>query len=147
MPVFHPTIDLTNVSDLQSLRPFAPAANRLLGLLVSENVDFGSVVTVLRDDPSLSSQVLRVVNSAMFGPRQEVSNVLLALSLLGVDRVRDIVVTLALRDYVGYGSHTFLHRCRRHSLATAHWAELLAQHLYAEGPLTYSEFSVRVRKL
>src|SRR5438874_10600015 len=65
------------------------------------SVDFGEVSRVLMADAAFSSQVLRVANSALFGARYEVASILQALCVLGVDRLRDLVVTVALKDYVG----------------------------------------------
>jgi len=102
------------------------------------NVDFGEVSRVLMADAAFSSQVLRVANSALFGARYEVASILQALCVVGVDRLRDLVVTVALKDYAGRGDNVFLDRCWRHNLSTALWCEALADHCNIERPLGYT---------
>jgi HD-like signal output (HDOD) protein len=86
----------------------------------------------------LSSQVLRLANSALFGNRWEVTSILHALAALVIDRVRDIAVTVALRNYVGRADHALLQRFWRHNLATALWCEMLAQYCNVDKPLGYT---------
>ena len=89
-------------------------------------------------DTALSSQVLRLANSAMFGFRQEVSTILKALCLVGTNRVRDIVVTVSLKNYMNHRDNVPLRDCWRHSLASALWAEMLSQYCKLDKPLSYT---------
>jgi len=83
---------------------------------------------VLRVDGAFSSQVLRLANSALLGGRYEVTSIMQALAVIGVDRVRDIVVTVALMNFMGDADSELLRRLWRHNLATGIWCEVLAQY-------------------
>jgi HD-like signal output (HDOD) protein len=89
-------------------------------------------------DTALSSEVLRLANSAIFGFRQEVTTILKALCLVGTNRVRDIVVTVSLRNYMSRGDNVLLRDTWRHSLASALWAEMLSQYYKLDKPLSYT---------
>jgi HD-like signal output (HDOD) protein len=123
---------------LETLRPFPPAACKLIRLINNEKVDFRDVSNVIAADAAFSSQVLRLANSALIGGRYEIASVLQALSVVGVDRLRDLVVTVALKNFMGDTDNACLQRCWRHNLATAFWCEKLAARFDIEIPLGYT---------
>ena len=133
MAALHQIVNFGRASGIQTLRPFPAVACHLMKLVDgATKVDFGEVSRVLMADAAFSSQVLRVANSALFGARYEIKSILQALCVVGVDRLHDLVVTIALKDYVGRGDNLFLDRCWRHNLATALWCEALADHCNIE---------------
>jgi putative nucleotidyltransferase with HDIG domain len=139
MAALHQIVNLGRASGIQTLRPFPAVACHLMKLVDgATKVDFGEVSRVLMADAAFSSQVLRVANSALFGARYETKSILQALCVVGVDRLHDLVVTIALKDYVGRGDNLFLDRCWRHNLATALWCEALADHCNIERPMGYT---------
>ncbi|MBZ5592860.1 MAG: HDOD domain-containing protein [Acidobacteriia bacterium] len=133
-----PGVKLGRLSGIKSLPPFPAVAARLLGLINDDNSGFREVSRLLMTDTALSSQVLRLANSAMFGFRQEVSTILKALCLVGTNRVRDIVVTVSLKNYMNHRDNVPLRDCWRHSLASALWAEMLSQYCKLDKPLSYT---------
>ncbi len=132
-------LNLGRASAIKTLRPFPAVACRLMKLVNgAEKVDFGEVSRVLMADAAFSSQVLRVANSALFGARYEIKSILQALCVVGVDRLRDLVVTVALKDYVSVGDNVLLRHCWRHNLATALWCDALAGHCGIDRPMGYT---------
>jgi putative nucleotidyltransferase with HDIG domain len=73
----------------------------LNALLSSASVDLKKVGTVIRTDPSLSAQVLRLCNSALFGLRRRVISIEQAAVLLGTERLRTLVLTCSLMQFAG----------------------------------------------
>jgi putative nucleotidyltransferase with HDIG domain len=130
--------NFSRLSGINSLPAFPAVACKLLGIISDEDASFQEVSRLIMTDTALSSQVLRFANSSLFGFRKEVSSVLRALCLVGANRVRDIVVTLALKNYMGSDDQPLLHACWRHSLSTALWAEALAQWYTLDRPMTYT---------
>jgi len=131
-------INLGRVSGIKSLPPFPAVACKLLGIISDDNANFREVSRLLMTDSALSGQVLRVANSALFGFRREVSSILQALCLVGANRVRDVVVTVALKNYMGDGDKASFRTCWRHNLATALWGENLAKIYRLEGAISYT---------
>ena len=123
---------------LETLRPFPAAACTLIRLINNERVDFRDVSNVIAADAAFSSQVLRLANSALIGGRYEIDSILQALAVVGVDRLRDLVVTVALKNFMGEADNACLRRCWRHNLATALWCEKLAPWFHIEIPLGYT---------
>lgn len=131
-------LKLGRVAEIKSLPAFPAVAAKLLGLMNNEDSGFRAVSQLLMTDSALSGQVLRLANSAVFGFRQQVTTILKALCLVGTDRVRDIVVTVSLRNYMSHGDNVLLRDCWRHSLATALWAETLGQYWKLDKPMSYT---------
>ena len=60
----------------------------------------GSIAEVARlvgADPALSARLLRLVNSALYGPRRRIDDVLRAVTLLGLHQVHDLVLAMSLQ--------------------------------------------------
>jgi putative nucleotidyltransferase with HDIG domain len=112
---------------LRALPPLSAVATYLLQEVSRENIAFRKVADVLRTDAPLSTDMLRIANSALFGPRFPVTGVLHALAMLGLDRIRSLITTAALKNLVGPARGTpALVRCWRHNLACAFLAEEVA---------------------
>ncbi len=87
-------------------------------LLRSPTVDLKKVGKVIRTDPSLTAQVLRLCNSALFGLRRRVLSIEQAAVLLGTERLRTLVLTCSVMQFawknvpvnalLGFWQHSFL---------------------------------------
>ncbi len=112
---------------LEALPPFRPVVAKLLAELTAEPTSFRRIRLLASEDPALAAHILRLANSALFGCRSRVSELLTALTLIGLDRLRAVVLTYGVR-------HLFRPLARlpatqaiwRHSLATAILAADLA---------------------
>jgi HD-like signal output (HDOD) protein len=123
---------------VQFLRPFPLVARRLLELLDNEGMHLRELSRLLVRDAAFSSQVLRVANSALLGLRYEVTSIQRALSTLGVQRLRALVVTVAMKNYMGRGGTAAFGQCWRHNLGTALWCEILADCCNVEKAVGYT---------
>jgi len=74
----------------------------LNAMLAASPVDLKRVGEIIRTDPSLSAQVLRLCNSAFMGFRERVSKIENAVMLVGTERLRTMVLTCSLVEYVGH---------------------------------------------
>ena len=83
---------------LPTLPAYVFELNSLLG---ATPVNLKRVGEVIRTDPSLSAQVIRLCNSALLGFREKVKTIKHAVLLLGTDRLRTLVLTCSLVEYVG----------------------------------------------
>ena len=87
-------------------------------LLSSSSVDLKRVGKVIRNDPSLSAQVLRLCNSALFSLRRRVLSIEEAAILMGSERLRTLVLTCSIMEFTGrqlsreevqsYWQHSFM---------------------------------------
>lgn len=83
---------------------------------------------LISSDPSFSSEVLMIANSALYAPRSPVTSILQAIAVLGTNRLIGICLTVGVRAYLGKSlNYESLRAIWRHSLACALIAEQLAQ--------------------
>jgi putative nucleotidyltransferase with HDIG domain len=114
-----------------SIFPSMPQAGiKLRALLTEEDVSIDEIEKILRHDPGLAANVLRLANSAYFGMPTKVSTLRHAVMLLGVTRFTQIAVTASMNKIMdgaveGYGlspGELWLH-----SIAVSTTAEALAK--------------------
>ncbi len=107
------------------------AAIKLRELLAQEDVSMDEIEGILRHDPGLATNVLRLANSAFFGVPRKVGTLKHAVMLLGVKRFSQIAVSASMNKTMdkaveGYGlspGELWLH-----SIAVSNTAEALARH-------------------
>lgn len=136
VPAYMTTKRKPNVASL----PAFPAVARKLMLLVSqENTNMQEVSKLIKSDAVFSAEVLRLANSAVFGLRYEVISILHALSVLGMDRLQALVLTVAMRDFFStVRDEPLLRRCWRHNLSCALVAEWAAEFCWLDKSVSYT---------
>jgi putative nucleotidyltransferase with HDIG domain len=121
------------------LPPFPAIASRLLRIVAQEDFSYREVANLVRSDPAFSAEVLRLANSPLLHLRYEIRDIPHAVSVMGVHRLRGIVMTLAMKDFLLKArSSEALTRSWRHSLATALVTELLADATFLDKGLGYT---------
>ncbi len=94
---------LALMASLSDGLPTLPAyVFELNSLLATTPVNLKRVGEVIRTDPSLSAQVIRLCNSAFLGFRERVKSIEHAVVLLGSERLRTLVLTCSLVEYAGH---------------------------------------------
>ncbi|MCP5115495.1 MAG: HDOD domain-containing protein [bacterium] len=109
----------------------------MLATLADEDVSFAKLAELIEKDTVLAGNVLRLVNSALYGRRGTISSVRHAVSLIGVVKLRNSAMTLSISNMwsdvktpSGWSSPRF----NLHAVATAIMADLLAQKVPVEYP-------------
>ena len=118
--------------------PFRPVAVQLLQLAGDPTVSMGRIVNLLRTDPVLTGGLLRVANSPLFGSRHEISDVHHAVTYLGLDMVRSLALTAAMRGLVDTRPNPLAVAFWRHSLATALICRKMCSREYASSEYAYT---------
>lgn len=112
---------------IKSIPVFAPIAIRLLNVVSQEDVGLATLATLIRADAAMTMEVLRLANSPLFGARREITGILHALAMLGLNRIKSMVMTVAIRDFLAPARNAAIFApCWRHCLAAAFLAEVMA---------------------
>jgi putative nucleotidyltransferase with HDIG domain len=107
--------------------PFPQIAIRVLQLTNNEDVPMRQLSELISSDPSFSSEVLTIANSALYARRSPVNSILQAIAVLGLNSLKGVCLTVGVRTYLGKSiNHQSLRAIWRHSLACALIAEQLA---------------------
>lgn len=98
---------------------------QLLTKLLDPNSSHNEVVELIRQDPSLTSTLLKSINSASYGLENKISDIQHAISLLGIDSVYQIVVSESMRSSLP--DTEFFRTNHNLSLEISHLAFVIAQ--------------------
>ena len=124
---------------LDQLPPFSPVLNGLMASLADEDVSIPHLAGLIERDTVLSGNVLRLVNSALYGRRGTVSSVRAAVAILGLSRLRNLLLGLSVSRIwarVRTPADWRMDRFNHHSAAVAVLSDLIVQKVdvdYAEG--------------
>jgi HD-like signal output (HDOD) protein len=124
---------------LEDLPTFSPVALRLVDLLSREDVNANEVGRFISAEPVFSARVLQIANSPLFALTRQVSTIARAIVVVGFERVKGIVLTRALGDFIGpVAKQEAMKLCWRSSLAGALIAETLARPCRLDGGAAYT---------
>lgn len=85
---------------LKELPTLSATAARLAGLARDERSSVADFERVIRPDPALTANLLRIVNSAYFGLRSRAESVRQAVTLLGLRRTSEVAAAAALAPII-----------------------------------------------
>jgi HD-like signal output (HDOD) protein len=134
-----PTVRERSRRALQQLPPFSPILNRLIASLAAEDVSFARIADLIEKDTVLAGNILKLVNSALYGLAGTVNSIRHAVSLLGTNKLRNAALSMSVarmwtqvKTPPGWSTANF----NQHSVGVAILSDYLAQRLnvvYAEG--------------
>jgi HD-like signal output (HDOD) protein len=128
-----------NPGPLTDVPAFPVVAIKTLQAMSRERAALTELSILISSDAAISAGTLRMANSALFNIRFEITGVLQAIHMLGLERVKGVVVTVAMKSYLGASIEVpVLRACWRHSLACAVVAEEFAKASLMEGDTAYT---------
>jgi putative nucleotidyltransferase with HDIG domain len=120
-----------------NLPPFHTIANQVLSLSADQDVDLPKLASVIERDPAFAAEVLFLANSPLFGFPSKMHAVRHAVTILGLDRIKALTVTVAMKAYLGTAS-PLVRQCWRHSAACAVIAEEISAPFGLPGDQAYT---------
>lgn len=124
---------------LDKLPPFSPVLTRVLAKLGDEDFSFSELAAIIETDTVLAGNILRVVNSPLYGRASTINSVRHAVAIIGANRIRNLVLGLSVsRRWTGtlLPKRWDARQFNLHSMAVALLSDLLALNLrvpYPEG--------------
>ncbi|MEO8128658.1 MAG: HDOD domain-containing protein [Bryobacteraceae bacterium] len=124
---------------LSSLPPLSPILNRLLASLAKDDISFAQLGALIEKDTVLAGNVLKTVNSALYGCSGTINSVNHAIAIMGLSKLRNTALSFSvnrmwksIKTPRGWSTARF----NLHSVATALMADKIAECVpveYAEG--------------
>jgi putative nucleotidyltransferase with HDIG domain len=119
------------VKQVQDLPTLPVIVMEILDNLDKEDVDISVLAKKVSYDQALTAKTLRFANSSFYGTSSKATTIHQAISILGMQSVRNLITVAAMTGCFPHGE------CKgfdfkafwRHSIATALCAELIAKHL------------------
>ena len=123
------------LSQMRSIPSVPPLYTELTNCLKSKEASLETASAIIQRDMGMSAKVLQLANSALFGAAGRIGSAAEAVTYLGRDTIRQLLLTLhAFSEFQPAGAHNFsMQSLWRHSLATGVLAERIIQSLPADG--------------
>ena len=109
----------SKIDELPTLPTVLP---KLLSMIESDSGNFARATDVISSDPSLTSKILKVANSAYYGFSQQITPFKSAVALLGFSMVKSLALSMGVFQTMpsrGEGNHFSQKGLWIHSLAVA----------------------------
>lgn len=132
---------------LRELPPLPTAVTKVLQEMQQPEPSSANVEKIIAGDQALASKVLRVVNSAYYGVSRQVTNVGQAIIILGLQQVRNIV--LSVGSMAAFNAKTprqleTMQRFWQHSFGCGAVCNLLAPHVGWDRKKTETAFTAGI---
>jgi len=112
--------------------PPAPKIAMKLRQMIDLNAEISEVVELLQQDLAVATKLIRASNSAYYRGVKKSTNLTQATSRLGLDRTREVVMSICCRGYFATNHRPYKEMVETlwwHSLACAHTADWVAERL------------------
>ncbi|WP_022662835.1 HDOD domain-containing protein [Paucidesulfovibrio longus] len=125
------------IARIKDVKRMPSAVQKAVVLLGDPDVDVGELSRIIEHDPGLTSNVLRLANSAYFGGSRSIASVRDAIVRLGAGNLKKMLATAGLepvanQEIKGYGLPPGM--LLKHSITVAVSAEELAKQLGRRAP-------------
>ena len=100
MREIHPAIEPL-FQKLGSLCTLPAVAEKVLQVTDNDDSDADDLLAVIEQDPAIATRLMKVVNSAYCGLRNPVADLKTAITMLGVEQVRNLALTLSIGGVFG----------------------------------------------
>ena len=117
------------IESIRELPTLSLVANKINAVLHDPKSSVSDLSKIIEKDQSITTKVLKLVNSAHYGLMEKVNNINQAIALLGYRNISYIVMTLAVFDALKYVEKRSFDRCKFwvHSIAVAIMSQKLAR--------------------
>ena len=122
---------LAKVKDLPALPSDVMKA---MEMILNPDASIRNLHLIIAQDQALSAKILKIVNSAMYSLRSEVSTVSHAISILGMNTVRSILMAASVDNIFQSAKDLGKKLMSDHSWGTALAARAIAQRVQYENP-------------
>ncbi len=120
--------DLTAImSKIQELPTLPDVSVQLLKLINDPNSSVQPIAKIIERDPSLSTKVLKLINSAFYSLSKRVTNIQQAVAYLGLHHLSQVVITVSIFNKLDFSNGVFsIENFWIHSMFVADYSRILA---------------------
>ncbi len=117
----------TFLRDHCSLPPLPKLISQIQQIMNSEEMNIAKVAELIKGDPALVAQILKVVNSAYYSLPKDIADVKFAIAFLGLNDVYRIVLSIAAVNTLNIKAENELNEFWAHSYFSALCAKYFAK--------------------
>jgi two-component system, cell cycle response regulator len=117
---------LTQLNRCTTLPTLPAVAVQVLDLCQKPEPQIPAIAKVISNDPALAAKLLKMVNSPLFGLRNEITTVTHAISMLGLNSVRTMALSFTLAQSIKGGKQNWFNDYWKRSALAARSPRSLA---------------------
>lgn len=120
---------LSYIDKLEDLGAMPSIALDLMGMLNDPSSSLRSIVERIQLDQAMISYILKHCNSPLYGVRNEVTSITMAINLLGYSNLKSILMSYFIKNlYQLSGKNEIKNYLWKHSISVAVFSRLLGEH-------------------
>lgn len=120
------------ITKVKDLPPMPVVVMRAMEMCLDPNASIRNLQLVISQDQALSAKILRIVNSAMYSLRREVSTVSHAVAVLGLETVKSVIMAASVDGVLRNAKDLGTKLMSDHSWGTAIAARAVARRVRYE---------------
>lgn len=127
------------LKSINTIPAFPATGNKVAQLLVKPDYSVNEVANVIKFDPSITANILKMANSAYFGPRHKISNINDAVVYLGQQNLLRAIQTAGVSKYYKKGASGYFNNVTdlwEHSVAVALMSQIVSKKITGEEDTT-----------
>jgi putative nucleotidyltransferase with HDIG domain len=122
------------IAKVKDLPPLPSIVMKAMEMTLDPNISIRNLQQVISQDQALSAKILRIVNSAMYALRREVSTVSHAVAVLGLETVKSVIMAASAERVFHSAKDLGTKLMSDHSWGTALAARAIARRVRYENP-------------
>jgi putative nucleotidyltransferase with HDIG domain len=120
------------IKKVKDIPPMPTIVMKAMELTLDPNTSVRNLQLVISQDQALSAKILRIVNSAMYSLRCEVSTLSHAVAVLGIKTVRSVIMAASVEQVFQKANSLGTKLMTEHSWGAALAARTIARHVHYE---------------
>jgi putative nucleotidyltransferase with HDIG domain len=127
------------LKSINTIPAFPATGNKVAQLLSNPDYSINEVANVIKFDPSITANILKMANSAYFGPRHKISNINDAVVYLGKQNLLRAIQTAGVSKYYKKGAPGYFDKVTdlwEHSVAVALMSQIISKKITGEEDTT-----------
>lgn len=127
------TPNLDDLGDrIQDIFPMPMVLDKILQAVNDPNLSVAAIENIFKYEPSLTLKILTLANSAYFGAPEKITNIRSAMTLLGLNLIKSLVIHASVNELFGFGTNLPRfsgYELWKHSVGVAVASKLIARRL------------------
>ena len=127
------------LKSINTIPAFPATGNKVAQLLLRPDYSVNEVANVIKYDPSITANILKMANSAYFGPRHKISNIQDAVVYLGQQNLLRAIQTAGVSKYYKKGAPGYFDKVTdlwEHSVAVALMSQIISRKITGQEDTT-----------
>jgi putative nucleotidyltransferase with HDIG domain len=120
------------IANVKDLPPMPTVVMKAMEMCLDPNASIRNLQLLISQDQALSAKILRIVNSAMYALRREVSTVSHAVAVLGMETVKSVIMAASVDGVIQTSKDLGSKIMSDHSWGTAIAARAIARRVHYE---------------